>query len=128
MSMIARNKQEKSEHLKFLFYHLWRGETLDVLDYLQHQVPAKNPQKLEELRGYLQKHQGEIINYERRQKAGKTIGSGRAEKGVDQVVGYRQKKKGMSWRSVGSHALAILKVVELNGQWQQLWFPNAAAV
>ena len=39
------------------------------------------------------------------------------EKGVDQVVGYRQKKKGMSWCSVGSQSLAILKVVELNGQW-----------
>ena len=54
------------------------------------------------------------------------IGSGRMEKGVDQVVGYRQKKKGMSWCSVGSQALSILKVVELNGQWRQLWFPNAA--
>jgi hypothetical protein len=127
MSMIAHNKQEKSEHLKFLFNHLWRGEIEEVIDYLQHQVQARNPQKLEQLIGYLQKHQGEIINYERRQKAGKTIGSGRAEKAVDQVVGHRQKNKGMSWRSVGSHALAILKVIELNGQWQQLWFPNAAA-
>ena len=77
--------------------------------------------------GYLHKHETEIINYERRQKVGKPIGSGRAEKGVDQVVGYRQKKKGMSWSSIGSHALAILKVVELNGQWQQLWSPKVAA-
>ena len=125
MSMIARNKQEKSEHLKFLFYHLWRGETQGVIEYLQQNVQAKNPDKLKELLGYIQKHQAEIINYERRQKVGKTIGSGRAEKGVDRVVGYRQKKKGMSWCTLGSHSLALLKVLELNGRWQQFWFPNA---
>lgn len=127
MSMIARNKQEKSEHLRFLFSHLWRGKTQAAINYLQHQIRPKNAEKLQELIKYLQKHQPEIIDYEHRQKIGKTIGSGRMEKGVDRVVGYRQKKKGMSWSSVGSHALAILKVVELNGQWQQLWFPNAAA-
>ncbi len=32
----------------------------------------------------------------------------------------------MSWSSLGSKALGILKVVELNGQWQQLWFPQTA--
>lgn len=126
MSMIARNKQEKSDHLKFLFYHLWRGETQVVIEYLQQNVKAKNLDKLNELLRYIQKHETEIINYERRQKAGKTIGSGRAEKGVDRVVGYRQKKKGMSWRTLGSHSLALLKVLELNGQWQQFWFPNAS--
>jgi len=46
------------------------------------------------------------------------------EKGVDQVIGQRQKKKAMSWSAKGSRALAILKVVELNGRWQQLWFPD----
>lgn len=127
MSMIARNKQEKSEHVTFLLSHLWRGDTEAAIEYLQHQVHPRNPQKLHELIGYLHKHETEIINYERRQKVGKPIGSGRAEKGVDQVVGYRQKKKGMSWSSIGSHALAILKVVELNGQWQQLWSPKVAA-
>jgi len=127
MSMIARNKQEKSEHLSVLFSHLWKGDIEEVIEYLQSQVHPRNPQKLEELIGYLRKHEAEIINYERRQKAGKTIGSGRAEKGVDRVVGYRQKKKGMSWRCLGSHALAILKVVELNGQWQQVWFPKTMA-
>ncbi|MBD2306750.1 hypothetical protein H6G17_14685 [Chroococcidiopsis sp. FACHB-1243] len=33
----------------------------------------------------------------------------------------------MSWRPLGSKALCLLKVVELNGQWQQLWFPTQAA-
>jgi len=94
---------------------------------LNHQVQARNLDKWQELIRYLEKHQHEIINYKRRSQAGKTIGSGRVEKGVDLTVGQRQKNKGMSWRPLGSRALSLLKVVELNGQWQPLWFPAPAA-
>lgn len=74
--------------------------------------------------GYLEKHQAEIINYNRRRRVGKTIDSGRMEKGVDLTVGRRQKKKGMSWRPQGSRSLSLLKE---NRQWQQLWFPAQVA-
>jgi hypothetical protein len=70
---------------------------------------------------YLENHAEEIIDYERRVKAGKVIGSGRMEKTVDRAVGIRQKKKGMSWSEAGSRALSLLKVVELNGEWEELW-------
>ncbi len=62
------------------------------------------------------KHEEEIIDYERRQQAGRPIGSGRMEKCVDQVIGNRQKGKGMSWTKPGSRALALLKVAELNAR------------
>ena len=71
--------------------------------------------------GYLEKHEGEIIDYERRRRAGKWIGSGCMEKAVDQVIGFRQKKKGMSWSKQGSQTLAALKIAELNGEWEQLF-------
>ena len=77
--------------------------------------------------GYLSKHQSEIIDYNRRSRAGKTIGSGQVEKGVDLTVGSRQKHRGMSWSNKGSKALCLLKVAELNGRWQQLWFPAQQA-
>lgn len=127
MSMVAQNKKEKQQHLDFIIPLLWRGKTEEVLKYLSGQVIARNQQKLEELITYLNKHKAEIIDYERRQKAGKCIGSGRMEKGVDQVIGFRQKKKGMSWSRQGSKALAILKIVELNDQWNTLWFPDSLA-
>ncbi len=73
--------------------------------------------------GYLDKHEQEIIDYERRQQAGRPIGSGRMEKcvdhihaGMNQVIGNRQKGKGMSWTKAGSRALALLKVAELNAR------------
>ncbi len=124
--MIAVNKIEKAKHLKFLFSQLWQGKTA-ALDYLKYQVAPRNQDKWQELIGYLEKHQHEIINYKRRSQAGKTIGSGRVEKGVDLTVGSRQKNKGMSWSRLGSRALSLLKVAELNGQWQQLWFPTQSA-
>lgn len=127
MSMIARNKEEKNRHLKFIFYHLWRGEIYTVLDYLEKKVQPKNEEKHLELIGYLNKHRDEIIDYRRRKRTGKMIGSGYIEKACDQVIGHRQKKKGMSWRETGSRSLGILRVVELNHQWEHIWFPSDAA-
>ena len=74
MSMIARNKQKKAEHLEFLLYHLWHGQTQEVLDYLRNKVKAKNQEKLQELIGYIEKHKKEIIDYDRRKKSGKEVG------------------------------------------------------
>ena len=74
--------------------------------------------------GQREKHSSEIINYKRRSQTGKTIGSGRAEKGVDLTVGSRQKNKGMSWRPLGSRALSLLKVVELNGSVAAVMVPH----
>jgi len=197
MSMIARNKPEKAEHIEFLLYHLWHGKTQEVLDYLNTKVKAKNKEKLQGLIGYIEKHQEEIIDYDRRKKAGKevgleseedadnqspsivqafkkadsvenasdnavkrcqkdkeaslnqerqdidsdvhnqsscsvqgvkkVVGSGRVEKACDSVIGKRQKHKAMSWSTVGSRSLAILKVVELNHRWLNIWFPPIAA-
>jgi len=127
MSMIALNKDDKNIYLKFIFYHLWRGEIYTVLDYLETKVRPKNEEKHRELINYLNKHRDEIIDYRRRKKAGKMIGSGYMEKGCDQVIGHRQKKKGMSWREAGSRGLGILRVINLNHQWQRFWFPVEAA-
>jgi hypothetical protein len=127
MSMVARNKQEKAVHGARLLDHLWHGRTDAALTYLRQEVQAKHPEPLAALVTYLEKHQAESIDSGRRQRAGKPIGSGRMEKGVDQVIGARQKHRGMSWSPTGSKALGILKVVELNQQWEQLWFPQQAA-
>lgn len=127
MSMIGRTKAEKADHSVAILGFLWEGKTAEAIDYLSHQVIARNVEKHQELIGYLEKHQQEIIDYGRRQAAGKSIGSGRMEKAVDQVIGHRQKRKGMSWRPEGSRALALLKVLEPNGGWHDFWFPRVAS-
>ena len=127
MGMAARTTQEQADHGAHRLDHLWHGRTDAALLYLRRDVQAKNPEPLVALMTYLEKHRAEIIDDGRRQRAGKPMGSGRMEKGVDQVIGVRQKHKGMRWSLTGSKALGILKVVELNQQWEQLWFPQQAA-
>lgn len=112
MSMIAINKNDKLLHMNFIKRHLWYGETDKVIDYLK-KIKTRNIEKLKEFITYLEKHKSEIINYDKRKKAGKTIGSGLIEKTVDQIVAVRQKKKGMSWSKLGSKSLALLKMNKL---------------
>jgi len=128
MSMIAQSKEEKQLHLNYIRKHCWEGEVYKAIIYLQTQVKPKNALKHKELIGYLEKHKEEIINYKKRKSIGKTIGSGRMESGVNQVVGKRQKSKGMSWSKKGNKALAILQVQKLNNNWNKLWnfYKNAA--
>jgi hypothetical protein len=123
ISMIGRNKAERTADINELLNLVWRGKTTAAITYLNSQVNIRNPEKHQELLSYLEKHQSEIIDYQRRSQTGKSIGSGRMEKAVDQVIGHRQKRKGMSWRPQGSRGLALLKVLKLNGGWQEFWFP-----
>jgi hypothetical protein len=120
LSMVAHSKAERERLERRVSELLWRGRVSEVLSYLR-DVPARREEALSSLLLYLENHASEIIDYERRAKAGKPIGSGRMEKAVDQTVGPRQKKKGMSWSETGSRALSLLKVVELNGEWKRLW-------
>lgn len=112
MSMIAINKSEKILHMNFIKRNLWNGETDKVIGYLT-KIETRNVERKREFITYLEKHKSEIINYDKRKKAKKTIGSGLIEKTVDQIVAVRQKKKGMSWSKLGSKSLALLKMNKL---------------
>jgi hypothetical protein len=120
LSMCAHSRAERERWEPQVLGFLWHGQVSEALSFLA-SLAVRNAKALAELVGYLQKHAEEIIDYGRRQATGKSIGSGRMEKAVDQVIGMRQKKKGMSWSQAGSQALALLKIAELNGQWQQVW-------
>ena len=120
LSMVANDKAERERMEARVLSLLWRGRASEAISYLR-TIKARREEALSSLVLYLENHAPEIIDYERRAKAGKTIGSGRMEKAVDLAVGIRQKKKGMSWSEAGSRALSLLKVVELNGEWEQLW-------
>ena len=115
LSMAAHSMSEREQWERTVLGFLWNGNSAAAQEFLTAQK-ARNARAMSDLQGYLDKHASEIIDYERRQKAGKPIGSGRMEKCVDQVVGYRQKGKGMSWTKAGTRALALLKAAELNAR------------
>jgi hypothetical protein len=113
LSMVAHSMTEREECERQILSFLWVGKVQEAVDFLSG-VKARREKAKTDLLGYLQKHESEIIDYGRRQKAGKPIGSGRMEKAVDQVIGIRQKNRGMSWTKEGSRALALLTVAQLN--------------
>ena len=45
MSRIASNKQEQALHLQCIFRPLWRGQVTEVVEYLNTQVRARNPER-----------------------------------------------------------------------------------
>lgn len=65
-------------------------------------------------------HQRERIpDYAARRAAGKAIGSGVVEKGVDVVVNRRMKgKRGMRWRRGQAEGMVALRVARLNDEWE----------
>ena len=107
MSQIAPNKEIKAEMISLLLNYLWQGKIITATIALKFLVP-KNKAKHQELIGYLEKNETYIIDYERRKKAGKSIGSGRMEKQNDMIVAKRQKRKGMAWSAKGARNLAIV--------------------
>lgn len=128
MSMMGFKKEDKKEHIKQILSYLWYGQYDETIKYIQNLKPYKSRvYKQNELLTYLDKHKKELIDYRLRKEKGKKVGSGKAEVSVNQVIGSRQKKKGMSWTPKGSHALGILKTLELNQEVNQFWDNKKAA-
>jgi hypothetical protein len=122
----AYSKTQREGWEEIVLAHLWHGRTDEALAFLK-ALTVRNEKAHRELLGYLQKHSSEIIDYARRKAIDKPVGSGRMEKAVDQVVAMRQKHKGMSWSKAGSRSLALLKIAQLNNEWNELFsLPNAA--
>lgn len=121
LSQMALPKSLKTTCGEDLCYLLWRGQVGEAIGYLEYLVHTKKTGVVCEFQAYLEKHKAEICNYQKRQEAGKTIGSGRGEKANDQLVACRQKKKAMSWSVEGSNALTILQTLQTNQKWQNYW-------
>lgn len=123
MSMFGLPLEEKKEMIKEVLHCLWRGDTDEAMNIIQRkEVSDERKIRKKKLLEYLEKHRFEIINYKKRKKIGKCVGSGRVESGVNSIIGRRQKRNGMSWSKSGSKSLGILKAVQLNEQWHELFF------
>lgn len=134
MSMMGLLKSVKETHIKFILSFLWEGDLHQALLYIEKEInpPKSRIKHQEHLLKYLEKHENEIINYKKRQSAGKVIvpiaiGTGMAENAVFQVIGRRQKNQASAWTTSGSKGLAVLKVLQLNGQWSKYWNNKKAA-
>ena len=97
---------------------LWTGRMDKAIKYLNNIKKAniKNDNKLDELRGYLNRKSPYLTCYALRHQLGLRTSSNRVEKANDIVVANRQKHNGMAWSKTGSGALAIITVAKVNGE------------
>jgi hypothetical protein len=120
--MIARGREAKDALLNSLKLKLWYGKVADAISLLEEYRPqARNEKKLDELIGYLRKHQEEIPDYNERRIHCQFNGSAHVEKANDLLVARRQKHKGMHWSLETSDSLCALKTLMLNHGWELYW-------
>jgi len=102
---------------------LWDGWTKKVLDYLTKQRKRYRAGKLkaiDDLYHYISINE-EQMRYDVFRSKGYQIGSGAAEGACKSVVGKRLKQSGMIWTRLGSSSVLALRLIWLNGRWEQLW-------
>jgi hypothetical protein len=120
--MIARGREAKDALLNSLKLKLWHGKVADAISLLEAYRPqARNEKKLNELIGYLRKHQEEIPDYNERRIHCQFNGSAHVEKANDLLVARRQKHQGMHWSLDTSASLCALKTLMLNHGWELYW-------
>ncbi len=121
-SRICRSKPAKARLLLRLYRRLWRGDVAAAVALLEAYRPeTRNTEVLDTLIAYLQARQPWIPNYRQRRIDQQYIGSGHVEKANDLIVARRQKRRGMQWSLETSDALAALRTLMLNGDWERYW-------
>ena len=96
------------------------GAVATALAVLTEMLRQYSHPALGEFAGYVQHHAARIPDYAARQAAGRTIGSGAVEKGVDVVVNRRLKgRRGMRWWRERASGVIALRLAILNGEWDQ---------
>jgi hypothetical protein len=93
-----------------------------VLWNLRTLYPTENaiPEPVAQAITYIE-NQEKRMNYPEYVKRGLQIGSGSAESGVKQVVGYRLNQAGMRWNEDRAEAVAHVRAAILSNRWDEFW-------
>ena len=124
ISRMGGSKAAKQQLRQAVVGALWQGQVGVALTHLEQYRPtASSPAALDELQTYLQARDGlgGLPNYRECRQQRRDIGSGWAEKANDLLVARRQKRRGMHWSPPTSAALALLKCLQLNHEWDAYW-------
>ena len=81
---------------------------------------------LKKLSSYIERNR-EGIWYEGAKQQGISIGNGSADKAGDIVICRRMKLRGMCWSRHGSDAVENVRIMVLNGEWDQFWRKHKVA-
>ena len=94
---------------------------LSYIDGLSRRYRKKEKlEALKKLSSYIEPNR-EGIWYEEAKRQDISIGSGSADKAGDIVICRRMKLRGMRWSRHGSDAVENIRIMVLNGEWDQFW-------
>jgi hypothetical protein len=130
LGTVFENSTRRRESQEELMNYLNSGEVDSALDYIDGlRKRFRSKKKLEALRrlsGYIERNR-EGIWYEEAKRQGISIGSGSADKAGDIVICRRMKLRGMSWSREGADAVENIRIILLNGKWDDFWERYKAA-
>ena len=113
---LGEEKRETVEKLKSLALE---GKAEEIVNRLMKEVSVdiEKSKKIFRVAEYVMNNAEWIRNIPKV----KGYGSGPVEKTVDITVSRRFKKRGMSWYRQGVNPLLQLRLLKLNGEWNEYW-------
>jgi len=106
------------------------GEVEEAIEHIQRQRKRFRKKEklgaLERLAGYIHRNR-EGIWYKEAKEKGIDIGTGCADKAGDILICRRMKLRGMRWSREGADAVLNIRIMVLNGEWDQFWRKHKAA-
>ena len=107
-------------------WKLWHGkaeEALLKLKLLQDNITdEKKKSKVQGLHDYLKRNLPYLVNYDERDKSGKTYTSQVAESHIDSIINTRHKRKRkMQWTRLGAHNVLQIRAKLAGKEWSESW-------
>lgn len=127
---VFENSKKRRQSQDQLMKYLNSGEVDSALSYIDGLIKRfRSKKKLESLRrlsGYIERNRAGIW-YDEARKEDISIGSGSADKAGDIVICRRMKLRGMRWSRHGADAVENIRIMVLNGKWDDFWDRYKAA-
>lgn len=97
------------------------GQSASLLENIKLDIArCRDPDKTKKLRDLYSYVRSNVDGIENYKKVG-IVGSGAVEKTVDVLVARRFKGRGMSWYNTNAAKLLRLRLLKLNGEWDNYW-------
>jgi hypothetical protein len=127
---LYENKKRRKEVIDTMLDYLNSDNVDGALDYIQKLLNRFRKRKklyhLNKLAGYIQRNR-EGIWYKEAKEKDISIGSGSADKTGDILICRRFKLRGMRWSRTKADNVLNIRILVLNGEWDQFWSQYKAA-
>lgn len=127
---LYESKRRRREVIDTMLEYLNSDNVDGALDYIQKLLNRFRKRKklyhLKKLAGYIQRNRDGIWYKEAKEKD-ISIGSGSADKAGDILICRRMKLRGMRWSRAKADNVLNIRILVLNGEWDEFWSQYKAA-